>query len=77
MPVLRAADLQSYANALLRAGGATPEEADVVARSLVDANAPKVTTEEGDEKIVTIYRGAERDTYNCQADCRRRSAGGG
>jgi uncharacterized oxidoreductase len=36
--VLRAADLQSYANALLRAGGATPEEADVVARSLVDAN---------------------------------------
>lgn len=46
-------------------------------RSLVDANAPKNTADEGDEKIVTIYRGAERDTYNCQVDCRRYSAGGG
>ena len=38
MPLLRVADLESFANRLLRAGGAAPEEADVVARSLVDAN---------------------------------------
>ncbi|KQW19055.1 Flp pilus assembly protein CpaB [Afipia sp. Root123D2] len=46
-------------------------------RSLADANGAKKTTDETDEKIVTIYRGADRDTYNCQADCQRRSGGGG
>jgi pilus assembly protein CpaB len=48
-------------------------------RSLVDANSPKGKTDDGeaDEKTVTIYRGIERDTYNCQPDCRKRSSGGG
>lgn len=64
-----------------------PKEAELLARarqsgtlslalrSLVDANSPKVSKDEGDERIVTIYRGTERNTYNCQSDCR--SAGGG
>jgi pilus assembly protein CpaB len=64
-----------------------PKEAELLARarqsgtlslalrSLVDANSPKVSTNEGDERIVTIYRGTERNTYNCQSECK--SAGGG
>ncbi len=48
-------------------------------RSLVDANSSKGKKDDGesDEKIVTIYRGTERDTYNCQSECQRRSSGGG
>ncbi|MHC4875357.1 MAG: Ldh family oxidoreductase [Planctomycetota bacterium] len=38
MPVLESSKLLDFAKALLAAGGALPKEADVVGRSLVDAN---------------------------------------
>ncbi len=38
MPTIRADQLTSFAESLLRAGGAAPEEADLIARSLVDSN---------------------------------------
>ncbi len=38
MPVLESSQLLNFAKALLTAGGALPQEADVVGRSLVDAN---------------------------------------
>jgi uncharacterized oxidoreductase len=38
MPTIAAAKLQDFATCLLAAGGASPEEATIVGRSLVDAN---------------------------------------
>ncbi len=38
MPTLRPLDLTTFAQSLLRAGGASEEEASITARSLVDAN---------------------------------------
>lgn len=48
-------------------------------RSLVDANSPKGPKDDSatDEKTVTIYRGTERNTYNCQSECLKRSTSGG
>ena len=47
-------------------------------RSLVDANKPnaKPDTDGADEKVVTVYRGTDRDTYNCTASCKKRSGDG-
>lgn len=50
-------------------------------RSLVDANKAKNITEAEadevlDEKLVTIYRGADRATYNCVPDCKKRAGEG-
>jgi uncharacterized oxidoreductase len=38
MPTLRSTQLQTFATELLQAGGASPDEAAIVARSLVEAN---------------------------------------
>ncbi len=43
-------------------------------RSLVDANkgAAKPDNSDGDEKLITIYRGNDRDVYNCTPSCKKR-----
>ena len=49
-------------------------------RSLVDASKPataKPDADNGDDKQVTIYRGVERDVYNCTPVCRKRPGGDG
>lgn len=48
-------------------------------RSLVDANkgAAKQNDNDGDERLVTVFRGADRDVYNCTPFCRKRPGGDG
>ncbi len=47
-------------------------------RSLVDANRQaKAETAEGDGKTITVYRGADRNVYNCMPDCKKQSNDGG
>jgi len=47
-------------------------------RSLVDANKPRKPDATDDtEKLVTIYRGMDRDLYNCTDACKKRSGEGG
>lgn len=48
-------------------------------RSLVDANktVTKADNDNSDDKVVTIYRGVDRDVYNCTPACRKRPGGDG
>jgi pilus assembly protein CpaB len=47
-------------------------------RSLVDANkTAKPDDDNSDNKLVTIYRGVDRDVYNCTPACRKRPSGDG
>jgi len=45
-------------------------------RSLVDANKPG-KVEDGDEKLITVYRGGEREIYNCTTSCKKNGSEGG
>jgi pilus assembly protein CpaB len=46
-------------------------------RSLVDANKAG-KADDGDETLITVYRGGERETYNCvAASCKKRGSDGG
>jgi pilus assembly protein CpaB len=47
-------------------------------RSLVDANkARKPDTPDDSESLVTVYRGMDRDIYNCTDRCKKRGGEGG
>lgn len=49
-------------------------------RSLVDANKAKGVADDDEavaDRLVTVYRGAERDIYNCVPDCKKRHGEGG
>jgi len=46
-------------------------------RSLVDANKPGKVEDAGEGNLVTIYRGAGRETYNCTTSCQKRGSEGG
>ncbi|RTL53601.1 MAG: Flp pilus assembly protein CpaB [Bradyrhizobiaceae bacterium] len=48
-------------------------------RSLVDANkgAGKPDNSDADDRLVTVFRGNERDIYNCTPNCKRRPGGEG
>jgi pilus assembly protein CpaB len=68
-----------------------PKDAEVLARSrqggtlslalrsLVDANQQKKpdTADNTDDKLVTIYRGVDRDIYSCSPACKKRGGDGG
>ncbi len=41
-------------------------------RSLVDANVSTPHEEDGTENFVNVYRGAERETYECKSACRKK-----
>ncbi len=41
-------------------------------RSLTDANKADKVEDTGDEKLITVYRGAEREIYNCASACKKR-----
>lgn len=43
-------------------------------RSLVDANVTAPHEEEGAENLVNVYRGNERQTYDCKSTCRKKVA---
>jgi pilus assembly protein CpaB len=46
-------------------------------RSLVDANKPGKVEDTSDDKLVTVYRGADREIYNCTSACKKRGSEGG
>jgi pilus assembly protein CpaB len=47
-------------------------------RSLVDAHRQmKAEANDGDGTSITIYRGADRNIYNCSPDCKKQSTDGG
>lgn len=46
-------------------------------RSLVDANKSGKVEDAGDDKLITVYRGGERDIYNCAASCKKQGSEGG
>jgi len=46
-------------------------------RSLVDANKPGKVEDTSDEKLITVYRGADREIYNCTSACKKRGSEGG
>jgi pilus assembly protein CpaB len=46
-------------------------------RSLVDANKSSKVEDTSDEKLITVYRGGEREIYNCTSSCKKRGSEGG
>jgi len=46
-------------------------------RSLVDANKSAKVEDADDEKLITVYRGGEREIYNCTSSCKKRGSEGG
>ncbi|MBN8967994.1 MAG: Flp pilus assembly protein CpaB [Rhizobiales bacterium] len=47
-------------------------------RSLVDAHRQvKADANDSDGRSITIYRGADRNVYNCSPDCKKQSSDGG
>jgi len=46
-------------------------------RSLVDANKQNEIEEATDEKVITVYRGVDREIYNCTSSCKKRGSEGG
>ncbi|HEY0236195.1 MAG TPA: Flp pilus assembly protein CpaB [Afipia sp.] len=48
-------------------------------RSLVDANKGKSQQDDGDgdERLITVFRGVDRDVYNCTPACKKRPTGEG
>ncbi|HEY0218927.1 MAG TPA: Flp pilus assembly protein CpaB [Afipia sp.] len=47
-------------------------------RSLVDANKGlSKDNSEGDDRLITVFRGGDRDVYNCTPSCKKRPGGDG
>jgi pilus assembly protein CpaB len=41
-------------------------------RSLVDANVSATREDDSTENLVNVYRGDERETYDCKSTCRKK-----
>jgi len=46
-------------------------------RSLTDANKTDKVEDAGDERLITVYRGGDREIYNCAPVCKKRGSEGG